>query len=283
MPANSLVESLWSQVPTATLYHYTSTAGLVGIVETKRLWASSIQSLNDTAEFKHAIALVDHILDQHLRHERGPWNDLYGELREVAPMFTSFPIFVGSLSGAKDQLSQWRGYCPTGGGFSIGFDTEILKAQAKRQGFRLVKCEYDKEKQKAICEEIISDACSAVGKEADAKKRRSVVMEAFALPFVRTAPALKNPSFHEEQEWRLVGGPFERNHSSIRFRPSRYSIIPYFEFALAQEGGTLEVEEIVVGPNPDMSQAHESAKYLISCRGARCKRIEEYSGTYRNW
>lgn len=92
------LESLWSQVPTTPLYHYTSPAGLIGIVETKRLWASSIQHLNDSTEFKHAASLVDHLLDRHLRYERGPWNDLYGELREVVPMFANFPIFVGSLS-----------------------------------------------------------------------------------------------------------------------------------------------------------------------------------------
>ena len=66
-------------------------------------------------------------------------------------------------------------------------------------------------------------------------------------------------------------------------RPSKYAVIPYFEFALAEGDVTLEIEEIVVGPNPDASQAKESVRYLISCRGATCKRIENYSGTYRNW
>jgi hypothetical protein len=281
MPQDPL-QSLWSQVPTTPLYHYTSPAGLIGIVETKRLWASSIQQLNDSTEFKHAASLVDHLLDRHLRHERGPWNDLYGEQREVVPMFANFPIFVGSLSEAEDKLSQWRAYCPTGG-FSVGFAPEILKEQGKRQHFSLLKCEYDEGKQKAICEQLISEACSAVGEETDARERKRIVVGEFVVPFVRAAPALKNPSFQEEQEWRLVGGPFPKDHPSIRFRASRYAVIPYFEFALAQDGAILEIERVVVGPNPDTPQAKDSVSYLISARGARCKRIEGYSGTLRNW
>jgi hypothetical protein len=198
-------------------------------------------------------------------------------------MFANFPIFVGSLSEAEDKLSQWRAYCPTGGGFSIGFAPEILKAQGKRQHFSLLKCEYDEEKQKAICEQIISDACSTAGAETDAAERKRIVVDEFVVPFVRAAPALKNPSFHEEQEWRLVAGPFTKDHPSIRFRPGRYAVIPYFEFALARDGATLEIEQIVVGPNPDTSQAKDSVRYLISTRGADCKRINGYSGTLRNW
>jgi hypothetical protein len=115
------------------------------------------------------------------------------------------------------------------------------------------------------------------------EKRKRIVVDEFVVPFVRTAPALKNASFHEEQEWRLVGGPFPKDNPSIRFRPGRYAVIPYFEFALAQDGATLEIERIVIGPNPDTPRAKDSVSYLISTRGASCKRVDGYSGTLRNW
>src|ERR1700687_3960405 len=70
-------------------------------------------------------------------------------------------VFVGSLSEAKDKLSQWRGYCPTGGGFCIGFSPDLIERQARTQGFHLLKCEYDLERQTAICAELISDGCRA--------------------------------------------------------------------------------------------------------------------------
>jgi hypothetical protein len=99
------------------------------------------------------------------------------------------------------------------------------------------------------------------------------------------APALKNPSFEEEREWRIVRdlGPFAEPYSNIHFRPGKYAVIPYLEFALAEENSPLDVEEIIIGPSPDPDQTRKSVEYLVNKRGVRCKEIREYSGTYRSW
>jgi hypothetical protein len=39
----------------ATLYHYTSVDGLLGILRSKRIWATDIRFLNDRSEFFHAM------------------------------------------------------------------------------------------------------------------------------------------------------------------------------------------------------------------------------------
>src|SRR5580700_5678319 len=76
----------------------------------------------------------------------------------------------------------------------------------------------------------------------------------------------------------LIGARTQMNHSGKHGTPPTGSMpcfylnVPLFMRAC-----------IVVGPNPDASQAKDSVRYLISCRGATCKRIEAYSGTYRNW
>jgi hypothetical protein len=36
-------------------------------------------------------------------------------------------IYIFSLSARENMLSQWRGYCPDGAGFSIGFDSRKLR------------------------------------------------------------------------------------------------------------------------------------------------------------
>ena len=121
-------------------------------------------------------------------------------------------VFVGSLSEAKDRLSQWRAYSSIGGGFSIGFDPKLIERQAKKQGFYLLKCEYDPEKQKAICAELISNGCRAAQEaeirfpEQQEEKKQSVrtigLWHGFVEPLMQIAPVLKNPSFEEEREWR---------------------------------------------------------------------------------
>lgn len=40
------------------LYHYTSQTGLLGILQTKKLWMTNILYLNDSSEFTHTLDLV---------------------------------------------------------------------------------------------------------------------------------------------------------------------------------------------------------------------------------
>jgi hypothetical protein len=100
---------------------------------------------------------------------------------------------------------------------------------------------------------------------------------------MRIAPALKNPSFEEEQEWRLIRGPFEAPDKQVRFRPGKYAVIPYREFVLADPDAALEFEEVIVGPNPDPEQAENSLLYLFTACGVKYNKISNYTGTLRNW
>jgi hypothetical protein len=62
------------------IYHYTSQQGLLGIVNGKSLWVSSIRHLNDAAEFGYSVEMIREILTRRLRAERGPWNTYYGTI-----------------------------------------------------------------------------------------------------------------------------------------------------------------------------------------------------------
>ena len=52
-------------VPTPTselpevIYHYTTQAGLLGIIGNGEIWASDLRYLNDSAEYHHALKLID--------------------------------------------------------------------------------------------------------------------------------------------------------------------------------------------------------------------------------
>jgi hypothetical protein len=110
----SFLDSLLSERPTSPLYHYTTTAGLIGIVESKSLWASGIQYLNDTTEYRHATSVAMDLLRRKLATLIDPRNDLYQLMLKGESLYRDdTAVFVGSLSEAKDKLSQWRAYCRT--------------------------------------------------------------------------------------------------------------------------------------------------------------------------
>ena len=51
-------EQRLSKAPPLTLYHYTDQAGLLGIMESRRLWATKVQYLNDFMEFGLAVDIA---------------------------------------------------------------------------------------------------------------------------------------------------------------------------------------------------------------------------------
>ena len=99
-------------------------------------------------------------------------------------------------------------------------------------------------------------------------------------PFLRHRNIYSRP---EEEENENFEPQLVAKRDDLRFRPGKYAVIPYLNFVLADQETRLEVEQIVVGPNPDTLQAKKSIEYFLNSQKVRCKSVDEYSGTYRNW
>jgi hypothetical protein len=146
------------------LYHYTNSAGLVGILQTKTLWATHYKSLNDSSEIVFA---KDLLISRMLPHVREEYEKLIRQSRDIEQRInqqggltqiiqhdtevfvkahyeaTGKEIYLVSFCGQhKDPyvdsnglLSQWRGY-GEGGGFAVVFNThkleEMLRIEAER-------------------------------------------------------------------------------------------------------------------------------------------------------
>jgi len=56
------------------LFHYTDTAGVLGIVGGNALWATKAVFLNDEGEIRHTAELVTRLYDREIERERPPEN-----------------------------------------------------------------------------------------------------------------------------------------------------------------------------------------------------------------
>ena len=99
-------------------------------------------------------------------------------------------------------------------------------------------------------------------------------------PFLRHRNIYTRP---EEEEIEGFEPQLLAKRDDLRFRPGKYAVIPYLNSVLADEDTPLEVEQIIVGPNPDTLQAKKSVEYFLKNQKVHCKSVDEYSGTYRNW
>jgi hypothetical protein len=262
---------LASKRPPDVLYHYTSQQGLLSIIEKRKLWATHIRYLNDSKEFDYALELArDHLSkerDSGDEHRRQFVDDALWNIDNGLGIDTPFAVYVTSFSHHGNQLSQWRGYCPRGSGFSLCFRVSDLRVLAERrsQEFDLafVPCLYDEDEQNALISELISTALTA---PTEASPDASSPDALFTLLILRWAPAIKDKGFEEETEWRLVTRGM-RSDSLLREGSS--FLIPYIEFDLTGESkkGIDCIDSVTLGPTPHPELSEQSVKDLLHRHG----------------
>jgi len=101
------------------IYHYTSGAGLIGILRDARLWASEASSLNDLSEGRHGWELITEWSGR--QKGTSPAFEVIRESLQRATTETS-EIFVVSASVLDDDANQWRLYGDHGSGYSVRLD-----------------------------------------------------------------------------------------------------------------------------------------------------------------
>jgi len=253
------------------LFQYTSPDGLIGIVSNKCLWASNAFYLNDAHELSGGMNIAGKQLEAlcHNSADANERNRIEWLLNDIRHMGTvrSKAAFVCSFSTEKDLLSQWRGYC-RGGGFSIGFPVDQLRKTIATQGFSLSECVYcDAEKETVIKETIEQVALPWLrsrGLPVSDDVERFKVSGQLIWELVRAASRLKDSSFLEEHEWRIVSMP-ERGYDKEKlfFRARNGIIIPYTTIKLPDGIEFWGKVHIVVGPTPHPDESKASVRDLV--------------------
>jgi Protein of unknown function (DUF2971) len=273
----------------STLYHYTSGIGLIGVLTSRCIWATSIRFLNDSREYDLAVDLIRKSIQDRLQNVRSRFDEaLYRVLEQNIDRRTTADVYVSSFSENPDQLSQWRAYCPPTGGYAIGFSGKSLATTVSSSEDRfLAKCIYEQSAQQEVIEDLIcaieatAEKSRRSGLAPDRVYRESYKLLGRLLPLA--APILKDPSFREEEEWRLVclGSSFA--DTLLRFRMGPSTLVPYFEHSIAVEKGASPITDVVIGPTPHPELACEAVQALLASRGAQSAASRASLIPYRAW
>lgn len=248
------------------LYHYTDQNGFMGIINSCELWATKIQYLNDSNEFFLAITLANGILDEMIAKEKDEriklrLNRFISNLKGIR----NLNLCVCSLSEEGDLLSQWRGYSKQQGGYSIGFDSDALTLLLQSQGFRLGKCVYEKDAQEYLVQDVINRSLVRYQDmdepEPDVLIYPSDSTRFFINELSLIAPLIKDISFSEEKEWRILsdGGI---TFGNLRFRAGISMLIPYYGISLRPDFWNL-IRQVIVGHTPHPELAHSSTSAFL--------------------
>lgn len=281
-------------VPTdESLHHYTTAAGLQGIVEQACFHASSGYFMNDSSEVDYGCQMFAEVLQKwHEEHKDDEsigaavlnrLLDRFSDLTQMRHILAR--IYVVCFCEEPNLLSQWRTYGQNGG-YSIGFDRSALeefRTDATRMTITLEKVIYNVSQQKKLLESFLADGMPELNNpevQMEFKKLTAhglemfftmftSVMEIFAL---REIVRFKHPAFNDEREWRLIAVPKHRSSSSgyddsafIKFKPSHGVPTPFLE--LKPKETLLPITSVRFGPTLDKKRVEHALQLLFKKYG----------------
>lgn len=232
-----------------TLWYYTTGSTFAQILNSRSVWSTQISCLNDHTEFRYSVRLLrEQFKGVDNRDADVRW--LAGYLYEVLAndgADSSF-FFVFCMSLVKDDLSQWRGYSGGEGGVCIGFDPERMVTP--KRGF-ILPVLYQRDQQKLFIDDIAKWTMIFFGNGlkgrpgADLKKWADSFLEVWREHVIYFAPVLKDNSFEQESEWRLIYSMSPDDVQRIEILQRSTLISRHLPLSF---GDKLPIREVVVGP-----------------------------------
>lgn len=263
-----------------TLFHYTTAAGLLGILNGANIWASDLRFLNDAQESVYARDMVIEAIanmenpvtrPEHQAHKHGePAVETFARYQEFVLdelKDSEFGVYVTCFCESGDLLSQWRGY-----GKDHGYAIEITKDALHNAvseiptyppASGLFKVSYGLEAARSVVE-------NAVQQVADFNLNHPGVKAHYSALAVSSMLAqAKHPGFSEEREWRLVVGLEVLEESILGgkptlYRPTPMAIVPYLEIPLPRES----IISIRVGPGDNSEVRAGGLRRLLKTLGS---------------
>ncbi len=277
--------------PGGTLYHYTDGQGLIGIIESGTVWATSLHCLNDPRETEYGLDMCRSHL-QTLQKKPKKLQRLVTSAVDSTVRGTSilapYTIQVAAcFSQEGDLLSQWRAYADNGRGLALGFDSHALVDILCRQ------CEdansgttpnyiprvsiYSLARQRKLLNAVTKlvfqyrEILNALGAEPmeDVDDTLGVYL---AWGLASASMAFKAPGFAEEKEVRLtIANIMEiataKTPLDVKARTRNGRLLTYREINLRDERGLLPLRRIVLGPAVDYGRAELSLRQYLQTHG----------------
>jgi hypothetical protein len=268
------------------VYHYTSPAGLLGMVSSGSIWASDVRYLNDAQEFQYALDLVAPQLAAIASAPSTGDAPAVAELQRALSIAPRVRMYAASFSGQPDLLSQWRAYCPDSGGFAIGFTPDVL---TKASDCMLTACVYEREEQERLAGDLLrfmlnKHRSTPVAEHEPERLKDVVALGAeFLGGITYLASIFKHDGFAEEQEWRLIHRGSPGSDLRLHFREGRSGVVPYVSLSLKPDGKNLRVDQVVIGPNPHVELARDAVQSLLELYGAVHDGVAVSRIPYRPW
>lgn len=257
------------------LWHYTTAAGLLAILDSGSIFSTQMGCLNDSSELRYFHNHFVNAFERALYLEQASpitlslLDVLRNRLLDPAP---KSPHYVTCFTRNENDLSQWRAYGGGENGFAICIDAGELEATSSSLVRRLSVC-YDEDKNRATAEEVVKRMVLFYKKGvADRGGVSSLDFDKSFFPLwgsflSELGAATKHPGFKPEAEVRILKKVnFQSEKTNIKFLPRSHLISTHIPIqCVSSDTGEkipLPIKNIMVGP----SRYPENSKYSVETK-----------------
>lgn len=257
-PFGELANSIWKEAQDETptiLYHYTRTDGALSIAQSRRMWASAFECMNDPMEFRlgleaaknEIIRSIDRMGITLKEELKSKWLAFYeDEIRN--PKLRPYVI---SLSDTCSNPHMWEHYADDMQGIALKFS--FNKVSAIRSNCHIVRMFYDKVERMLILNKQLENINALL--VSNSSSFSSGMMVNILIAYLQIsflyAISLKDSKWSPEGEWRLVTFasdaqiPNSRFFGDIKFRGRGSEFVDFLEIDLCRAG--LDLNSFVTG------------------------------------
>ena len=256
---------LFAEAP-SELFHYTSAAGLHGMLESKTILGGNYAFMNDKTEFTYGTRLLGEIAEERGGSAASSFDaEVLRSIVESERRITSADLYLTCFCAKGDLLSQWRGYGNSDSRYCMQVQPAKFEFALKRVAgiFPVV---YDVTKQRDLLSGVLETHLGVIDSDdlGDVEDCIRCVYSCCLMAFA----FIKNPVFEEEHEWRATMFAYPGEHvSSLKFLPSSGMMRPYLPILRGAGGGGLPITKIIAGASRFVPQAIRSAELMLQTFG----------------
>ena len=242
--------------PPKIIYHYTDTNGLLGIIESGKIWATHVSRLNDSSEYHHGINVVADCVKNAMPASSKPLVD------KILSEFKKVETFVASYSTEHDLLSQWRTYSGGKVGYCLGLATDGIATLD--DSTPLLEAVIYKD---SLAQQVISTMLKRVADYLHTNQFGEVevgfLLGSVGATLANLACTIKHPKFEEENEYRQFYQPGAASlQLEKKFRNGRFGLTPYVKIPFTASG-RLPLRSVTIGPCQDAELEMSIVKMLL--------------------
>ena len=256
------------------IYHYTSTEGILGILDKSEFWVTKSDFLNDISEINYTFDLFEENFLNKIKNENVRTrmiSQFRSELDKDRALYNKvlYDTYIISFSTNQDNLLLWSEF--TGKmGYNLGFNIEDLKDEFNRKSVRddklYLKLDgkviYNREEQIRLLEKSID--CEFISESGDTNMNSlenldenisdEIIKDFISGIFMIClfySMFFKDSKFEQEEEYRFIFRVFH-NHKKVsinkemNFRVKEGSLCPFIKVPFK---GLNSLESITIGPN----------------------------------